>query len=72
MDLPVPLLGTLEAHEAEVSFARRRKQRAADRLAAARAEDTAADAQLARALDGMAAWMAANPADQMEMFDVSA
>lgn len=72
MDLPVPLLSNLEAHEAEVSFAHRRKQRAAERLAAARAEDAAADAQLARVLDGLAAWIAANPADQMEMFNASA
>lgn len=72
MDRPAHLLRSLKEHEDEVSFAHRRRQRAADRLAAARAEDAAADAQLARALDGLATWLAANPADQMEMFDAAA
>jgi hypothetical protein len=66
------LLDTQEAHVSEVTFAHRRKARALDRLAAAQAEVAASDDQLSRALDGLTAWLEANPPDQTEMFPVHA
>lgn len=67
------LAGNLERglvhHDELVRLARRRVEKAKARIEAARREDNEASAALTDVLAARAAWLAANPDDQMEMFD---
>ncbi|WP_374412707.1 hypothetical protein [Novosphingobium colocasiae] len=56
-------------HDELVRLAQRRVERAVARVACANREDREASAALIAALTARDDWLAANPDDQMEMFD---
>lgn len=68
LDGLTPAEPTLESLEEVVSCAERRVKRAGLRLERAQEELGAAAAALVRAREDKAAWLLANPQDQMEMF----